>query len=340
MTIYEFINFSNYTRKLAKIVSNFTDISDLLSDTSKNYTLFAPTDAAFKHMHRPHGNFSHKPPVKFIEKALAYHVVPGLYPVPRVILSHTIPTLLNESRLGYEAQRLRVSVGLKGVALNFYASVIPVNIKVKNGIIHGVNKILLPPPPGFVAIKMFPGEFSQLQLALITTGLEEALKDKATHTGGTMFLPPNDAFSKLGPRVNAFLFSERGKPYLKALLKYHIVANETLYSDAYYAAGATAPTDVSANGYFHVDLQTILGKPIAIDVKSWGRFVSMTLNGFTPVRVLDGVVMDGVMHVIPNVLIPPHPRKGLLAQGESMSIADFKACFDDKVQDGSDQLDL
>lgn len=59
------------------------------------------------------------------------------------------------------------------------------------------------------------------------------INDTSTHTGGTFFAPTNLAFKKLGPKVNAFLFSRWGEKYLKALLKYHVVLDRTLYSDAY-----------------------------------------------------------------------------------------------------------
>lgn len=47
------------------------------------------------------------------------------------------------------------------------------------------------------------------------------------------------------------MFSSFGEKYLKALLKYHIVANQTLYSDAYYKADTAVLKDVP-KGVFHV----------------------------------------------------------------------------------------
>jgi uncharacterized surface protein with fasciclin (FAS1) repeats len=64
--------------------------------------------------------------------------------------------------------------------------------------------------------------------------LIDVLDPEVPKSGGTFFAPTNLAFAKLGPHVNAFLFSRYGQKYLKALLKYHIVANHTLFSDAYY----------------------------------------------------------------------------------------------------------
>lgn len=144
-------------------------------------------------------------------------------------------------------------------------------------------------------------------MGLYKTGLFEAI-EKSNHTGGTLFAPSNFAFKKLGPKINAFLFSSYGEKYLKALLKYHIVANQTLYSDAYY--GSSSEDEVEEKdipkGHFHVDLQTLLeDKSLSIDVARYGGIIDIKINGFSRVAVQDGIAKDGVIHVIGNVLIPP-----------------------------------
>ena len=100
-------------------------------------------------------------------------------------------------------------------------------------------------------IDFLPTEFSTLELGLVKTGLFDAINDTSNHVGGTVFAPSNFAFKKLGPRTNGFLFSSYGLKYLKALLKYHVVANRTLYSDAYYTSDGVDEADIP-KGYFHV----------------------------------------------------------------------------------------
>jgi uncharacterized surface protein with fasciclin (FAS1) repeats len=123
LTIYELINKSKYTTKLAKLVNKFDDIVDLLNSTSTNFTLFAPTDAAFKKIpkHAP------KPDKEFLKKLLTYHVSPSLYPAGRVFAHDTIPTALNESSLN-GPQRLSISLGLRGLTVNFYSHIVAANI--------------------------------------------------------------------------------------------------------------------------------------------------------------------------------------------------------------------
>jgi uncharacterized surface protein with fasciclin (FAS1) repeats len=343
-TIYELVKESNYTKTFAKLVDEYDDIKALLDDSKKNHTLFVPLDSAFEHLPE------HKKPSKdFVLGLLKYHVVPGSYPVGRVLASHTIPTELTLADLDNNPQRLRVSVSLFGVRLNLYSKVRAGNIVASNGVIHAVDKILMPPPAAAKLIKIFPSKFSTLALALETTGVGAALKDIET-TGSTLFAPSNAAFAKLGPRLNAFLFSDHGKKYLAALLKYHVVANETLYSDAYYGKGkssegfdeeedTTAGLRPPPSQTWHFDLPSLLNeKPIAVDVRRWMRWTTITVNKWVRVSLQDAVAEDGVIHVIENVLIPPHKHKKPDEEGDDyendgISEEELKERLGDLVED-------
>jgi uncharacterized surface protein with fasciclin (FAS1) repeats len=201
-----------------------------------------------------------------------------------------------------------------------------------------VDHIILPPPPALKIIELLPGEFSTLQLALVKTGLFDAIKD-SPHTGGTLFAPSNMAFKKLGPKINAFLFSKYGEKYLKALLKYHVVANETLYSDAFYKAKESKELfdDISPEtipkGRFHVDLPTLLdGKSLSIDIARFGGLITIRINGFSSVAVQDGLASDGVIHVVRNVLIPPKTPGGVAYQDEELTVEELKERLDAHVE--------
>jgi len=336
-TVYELISGSKYTTKLAKLIDKFPDLVKTLNGTEANYTVFAPTDKAFEKIPE-HGKH---PSDDLLKKVLLYHVSPDFYPAGRVLVTHTIPTALSEDSLGGEPQRLRVGLGLKGLAVNFYSRIVAVNIFGTNGVIHGVDSLLLPPPPATKIIELFPGEFSTLQLALEKTGLFDVLAH-APHEGGTFFAPSNWAFQKLGPKVNAFLFSKYGQKYLKALLQYHVVANQTLYSDAFYKAKSSESVNLVDDieqedipkGRFHVDLPTLLeDKSLSIDIARWGGWITIKINGFSGVSVQDGLAKDGVIHVLSSVLIPPKTPGGAQYMGEEMTVEEFKARFDDYVEE-------
>jgi uncharacterized surface protein with fasciclin (FAS1) repeats len=324
-TIYQMISKSKYTTKLVELVNKYEDLVQLLNDTKTNHTIFAPTDSAFEKIPEHHK----KPSKEFLKDVLLYHVVEGYYPARRVLHSYTIPSLYEPSDLGHK-QPLTVRVTLKGPAINFYSRLVATDILATNGVIHGVDSILVPPPNVATIINLLPGEFSTLELALVKTGLFEKMNSTDyPHKGGTLFAPSNFAFQKLGPRVNAFLFSKYGTKYLKALMEYHMVVDQTLYSDAFYDATSDEEQDVSEQGrppYYHYDLPSVLGKPLAVDVTRYGPFVAIRVNGFSRVTIHDGVASDGVIQVVSNVLIPPKHAGGeqVWWKGEEMSVDEFK----------------
>lgn len=99
------------------------------------YTVFAPTDAAFNAL--PTGTVDNllKPANKQkLVKLLGYHVVPGRV-TSRQLKSGNVNTV--------EGQSLKVSVNT-GVTVNG-AKVVQADIPASNGIVHVVDKVLLPP---------------------------------------------------------------------------------------------------------------------------------------------------------------------------------------------------
>ncbi|KAK4963964.1 hypothetical protein LTR66_012543 [Elasticomyces elasticus] len=308
MTVYELISASKYSTKLAKLINEYDDLVDLLNGTTANFTVFAPIDKAFEKIpeHAP------KPSKEQIKKLLTYHVSSDFYPAGRVLASHTIPTLLKVDSLGKEPlpQRLSRNLGLRGLTLNFYSRIVAIDIFGTNGVIHGIDSLLLPPPNIIKIIDLLPGEFSTLELGLGKTGLLETL-NTTDHAGGTFFAPSNFAFQKLGPKINAFLFSTYGQKYLKALLLYHVVPNNTVYSDAFYKAESTANSDIP-KGRFHIDLPTMLeDRTLSIDIARYGGLIEYKVNAFARVSVQDGIAEDGVIQVVSDVLIPPKKLAGV-----------------------------
>ncbi|KAL2429847.1 hypothetical protein ABEF95_003308 [Exophiala dermatitidis] len=322
-TVYQLISKSKYTTKLAAAINEFPDLVDLLNGTKANYTIFAPTDRAFDKIpeHAP------KPPKEFLKKILTYHISTEFYPAGQVFNSRTIPTTLEAEYIGKVPQRISTQVSLKGLTLNFYSRIVAIDIFGTNGVIHGIDSLLLPPPKVVDILSLLPGEFSTLDLALEKTGLYPLFNDTSKHKGGTLFAPSNWAFQRLGPRINAFLFSKYGQKYLKALILYHAGDNITLYSDAIYKLDTDSPPHHKVpKGFIHVDIPTGLeGKSLSIDIGRYGRLITMKINGFTRVSVLDGIAADGVIHVVPNVLIPPKTPGGPGVAEDNMDLDEFKA---------------
>ena len=318
MTLYELISKSKYTTKVAELIDEFPEIVEALNGTAHNYTVFAPIDRAFKKIpkHAP------KPSKKMLKTFLEYHASKEFFPAGRVLASTTIPTALKGEAIGGFPQRLSTQFGFRGLTINFYSRVIAVDIFGTNGVIHGVDSILLPPPKIVDILSILPGEFSTLELALVKTGLYAAFNDTSSHVGGTLFAPSNSAFQRLGPKINAFLFSKYGQKYLKALILYHAAANATLYSDAYYPPEGQTSIPRSR---FHVDLETGLkGKFLSVDVARFGRLVDIRVNGFNHVSIKDGIAKDGVIQVVPSVLIPPRTPGMFEESSDELTVEELK----------------
>lgn len=332
LTIYQLISKSKHTTKFAKLVDEYDDIVQLLNSTSANYTLFVPVDEAFEHIPE-----DKKPSKEFVEAVVKYHIGLGLYPAGRVLVTHTLPTALDEPLLGDKPQRLRTSVGLlSGVRVNFYSKVIAVDIGAKNGVIHAVKSILVPPPFVGRELTLFPSKFSTLLLAFDKTNFTNFVHG-IKMTGSTVFAPDNSAFAKLGPAANAFLFNtQKGLGYLKAILKYHIVPDETVYSDAYYSSSDSKTRDDVGRGHYHLDVPTLLDeKNLAIDISRFAGFIRVKLNGYIPVVVQDGIAKNGVIHLPGRVLIPPHKHHKVNSEetGEEISVEELIERLADYVEE-------
>lgn len=335
LTIYELISRSNHTKKFVELVNKHDNIVKLLNSTKANYTLFVPTDEAFEHI--PDGA---KPGKEFIDNLLKYHIGLGYYAGHKLRTTHTIPTALNEDFLGGEAQRLRPRSGIFGTSVNFYSRVVAGNVGTRNGVVHAVNRLLDPPVMVGRELSLLPAQFSTLLLAYEKTHFVDFIHHVRMN-GSTVFAPDNGAFARLGPRVNAFLFNtEKGLGYLRALLKYQIVANATLYSDAFYREDSGGK-EVGTKEREHFDLTTLLHDlPVSVDIVRFAGFTRMTVNGNVHVVVQDAVAKNGVIQVVNKLPIPPHKyHKGAWEQEEGeIEVDELKERLEDYLE--KDEKDI
>ncbi|PYI31947.1 FAS1 domain-containing protein [Aspergillus indologenus CBS 114.80] len=267
---------------------------------------------------------------------------PQLSPKPLPQRSASSPQHDEERRDSSLPQRLSISTTLHGPTLNHYSRILAREKRAANGALYTIDAILLPPPPLLTLATIVPTQFSTLALALHRTGLAARLNhshprphphpkpgdprpepttnppssDPRSHgtgtgtaqgQGGTYFLPTNRAFSRLGYQANAFLFSEHGTPYLRALLEYHLVPRRTLYSDVEYT---TSGKIEAVHGLRHFDLETMLdGRTVGVEVANLGPWGGVTVSGVR-VGVRDLVVRDGVGHVLTRSVIVPRCEGG------------------------------
>jgi len=266
--------------------------------------------------------------------------------------------------LGGNKQRIRVEGGLGGVRVNLWVKVVFGDHPAKNGLLHFTSLPLFPPPPTSAIINLVPTVFSTLALVLEKTGLAATLNSTPS-TGGTFFAPTNRAWTRLPPVINAWLFSEKGLPVLEKLLRYHISANQTLYTDAFYGSSEGniisefQTLDTDEDGKFdwgveepyletearlsvlesdvHVDLPSMLNDlPLAVDIKRFwfAGHRHMIVNRKVHVGMTDVLAKDGVVQVVGRLVFPPCKKKE-----EEITVEDLVEMFaDGEIEAGYEEL--
>jgi transforming growth factor-beta-induced protein len=101
------------------------------------WTVFAPTDAAFAKVPKATLSKVASDPV-LLKKVLLYHVVKGAVPASKVV------TLDGKSVKTVEGSSLKVKVSGGSVFLNGSTKVTKTDVQASNGVIHVVNKVLIP----------------------------------------------------------------------------------------------------------------------------------------------------------------------------------------------------
>jgi uncharacterized surface protein with fasciclin (FAS1) repeats len=103
-------------------------------DGNRQFTVFAPTDAAFAELGLDASNIGSLPK-QALTNILLYHVAPGNRPAEDVVMSSQVRTLAKKF--------LKVSVTADGAYVNNAMIVLP-DVFADNGVIHVIDKVLLP----------------------------------------------------------------------------------------------------------------------------------------------------------------------------------------------------
>jgi len=334
-TIYEFLANSTHHKILYKLVKNDSSLVDLFNKTSKDgkLTLFAPTDCAFKKIlnHLPK-NHTHAPKW-LIKKVLEYHTLGSFYPAGRLALHRTLSTLFEAHHGPNLTQRIRISHNLKGLSINFYAHPVFPNIFTANGVVHAIDNLLLPPPPSYLILQIFPTMYSTFFQALHQTGVAKMFFPwHKSSSSWTIFVPTNIAWVKIPLGVTAWLFSPRGHRILTKLVEYHISPNHTFYTDSLWKFPHPPHHPAEIDGTEDPDTETLPHRPhwkkehynttlptlidsknatLRIDEFKFGPFVRIAINGRPGGVVVNDVLgFDGVIQAVDRIVLPPRRKCG------------------------------
>ncbi len=229
------------------------------------FTVFAPTDEAFKKLPKGTVDALLKDLPK-LRSILKYHVVAGNVMAADVVKAKSVPTLL-----GQEA-----AISTKKGARIEEASIVKTDIKARNGVIHVIDRVLLP-EPDIVDVAREAGSFKTLLAALDAAGLTDALRSAGPFT---VFAPTDAAFAKLPEGTVEGLLKNPKK--LRAILTYHVVPGRLLASDI-------GKLDTA---------NSLQGSAITFRTSS-----PTTVNGASILKA-DILAANGVIHVIDTVITP------------------------------------
>jgi uncharacterized surface protein with fasciclin (FAS1) repeats len=331
-TIYEFLANSTHHKILYKLVKDDSSLIDLFSAPGKDgkITLFAPIDRAFQKIidHLPKNHT--RPPKWLLKKVIEYHTIDSFYPAGRVLAHRTIPTLFKTHFGPNLTQKIRIGKGLKGISINFYAHPVFFDIFTSNGVVHAIDNILLPPPPTYFILQIFPTAFSTFFQAFHQSRV--AMKFfpwRKSPSSWTLFVPANIAWAKIPLGINAFLFSPKGRRILTKLVEYHISPNHTFYTDSIWKSHHCPHHPVDPSSEEYVDAQTFPHKPhwkkhhfnttlptllsenatLRIDEFKIGPVVKIQINGRPGGIIANDVLgFDGVIQVVDRIILPPRRK--------------------------------
>ena len=108
-------------------------LAETLSGTGP-YTVFAPTDAAFKKVPKKTLKALGKDKAK-LKAVLLYHVASGRLAAKRVVKRSSIKTL--------NGKRVKIRVRGQNVFVN-RSKVVTADVRASNGVIHAINRVLIP----------------------------------------------------------------------------------------------------------------------------------------------------------------------------------------------------
>ena len=243
------------------------------------FTVFAPTDQAFADAGIDLDSFTTDEEIAVLTDILLYHVYSGAVYAADVTDGLTV-AMVNGDDASFTVTDGTVMVG--------DATVTTADVMASNGVIHVIDKVLMPPADlvDIAAVAMSTGVHDSLVAALVKANLVATLQGDGPFT---VFAPTDQAFADAGIDLDAFTTDEEIAA-LTDILLYHV------YSGAVNAAGVTDGLTVAmVNG----------------DEASFTVTDGTVMIEDATVTAADVMASNGVIHVIDKVLMPPVPYTGI-----------------------------
>lgn len=249
------------------------------------FTVFAPTNAAFADLLKTLNLTKLEDvPVATLKSILLYHVVSG------EVLSSQLTTGYVSSLSPFSTSSNNLSLYIEtgsGVKINKSVSVTTANLSAANGVVHVVDKVIV--PPTVVNIALDNANFSSLVAALTRADLGVDYVTLLSGAGPfTVFAPTNAAFAALLTELGVANLAAIPAATLNAVLQYHVVNN------------ANVRSSTLTNGQV---VTTFGGSKFTINTTG-GAKITDAKNRVSNIVVVDVQASNGVVHAIDKVILP------------------------------------
>ena len=256
------------------------DLTQTLSGAGP-YTVFAPSDAAFGALLAELGLTKAQllADKALLAEVLTYHVVPGTVPSSQVPVGEAITTvqggIFKVERVGSDLEIID--------GRNRSARITEVDVAATNGVVHVIDKVLLPADKTIVQTAQALPDFSILVEAVAAAGLVDALSAAGPMT---VFAPTNAAFADLLADLGLTkeqLFADNA--LLTRVLTYHVVDGRVLEADV--------PVEVP--------ITTLEGDTLSVSSE---LAITDQRSRVAGIAATDVLASNGVIHVVDKVLLP------------------------------------
>ncbi len=240
------------------------------------FTVFAPTDEAFTAAGIDLSTFDNDEANATLSDILLYHVVSGAVDAANVT-DGMVATMVNGDNATFTVDNGSVMIN--------DANVTEADVVASNGIIHVIDKVLMPPadepqPQDIPTIAASTGVHDSLVAALTHAGLVATLQGDGPFT---VFAPTDEAFAAAGIDLSTF-DNDEANATLTDILTYHVYAGSVAAADV--TDGFVATMVNGDNATFTVSNGTVM-------------------VGDATVTSADVAASNGIIHVIDKVLTPP-----------------------------------
>jgi uncharacterized surface protein with fasciclin (FAS1) repeats len=248
-------------------------------------TVFAPTNAAFAALldelkTDKAGLLGNLP---LLTTVLQYHVLGSSVKKADIPLGKAIDPILSGTADVFKIDVVGANVVITD-GRNRTSNITATDIMASNGVVHLIDKVILPADKDIVATAQSVSDFSTLVAAVGAAGLVPTLQSAGPFT---VFAPTNAAFTaaltELGIDAPTLLGNV---PLLTSILTYHVVPGRVLKADVPVGQAIT----------------TVQGATFVVDST---LAITDSRNRKANITSTDVFATNGVIHTIDNVILPP-----------------------------------